>query len=448
MAEIVELAENLRLINSYQKLARDYGLYVKKVQMAQPGAEAKEFLVFSLSPIKDNVNPVAIINRNKRNNNIFYPENFAVELHSENPLLTWERISSYVGYAEFMYELYEQFDTPLPKAIRIDELSSLANFYSKATNPKFDEETRLDYLKGLREFFKDENPKSKFKKEWQEFYRSELYDSDKSFLQNFFAFLKRDEPETSLDTLVESNGDLRKVYMPEHHYKAFREIIKERYPDVKYSVGDKQVIDKGIIVDPETNMPVETPYGKTITKEEYDNIIEERFADEGHACLDGLTPSYFEGRNVLYKVSDENIIASVAQEVSFRWAKCADLNTLKQNGDLNYVAIPTGHMMNFYVAMKDAGIPIYIDYDANSQPNLETVRVVYNSYNEDTVRNILIGLAMAQVNLAHISLNNKDIALDIDPHKVDALIQQAKNRAIEAPPSKELPMGSEEKEKL
>lgn len=447
MADTVELAESLELVNSYQKLARDYGLYVKKVFMAQPGDDAKEFLVFSLSPIKDDVNPVAIINRNKRNNNIFYPENFAVELHSENPLLTWERISSYVGYAELLYDLYEQFETPLPKAIRIDEVSSLANFYSQASNPDFDEATRLDYLNGLREFFKDENPKSKFKREWQEFYRSELYDSDKTFLQNFFAFLKRDEPETSIDTLVESNGDLRKVYMPEHHYKAFREIIKERYPDVKYSVGDKQVIDKGIIVDPKTNMPIETPYGKTITKEAYDKVIEERFADEGHACLDGLAPAYFEGRDVVYKTSDENIIASVAQEVTLRWAKCADLNTLKQNGDLNFVAIPIGHMMNFYVAMKNAGIPIYIDNDVNSQPNFETVRVVYNDCNEDVVKNILIGLAMAQVNLAHISLSNKNVTFDIDVHKVDALIRQAKTRAIAAPPSNEAALSTGDKEK-
>ena len=446
MTDIVKLTENLELVNSYQKLAKDYGLYAKKVLMAQPGAAAKEFLIFSLSPIKDDVNPVSIINRNKRNNNIFYPEDFAVELHSDNPLLIWERISSYLAHAEFMYEVYEQFDTPLPKAIRVDELAALANFYSKASNPRFDENTRMDYLKGLREFFKDENPKSKFKKEWQEFYRSELYDSDKSFVQNFFAFLRRDEPETSLDTLIESNGDLRKVYMPEHHYKAFREIIKERHPDVKYSVSEKQVIDKGVIVDPETNTPIETPYGKTVTKEEYDKVLEERFDAEGHACLDGLTPSYFEGRDVIYKASDENIIASVGQEVAYRWARCADLDTLKKQGDLNFVAIPTGHIMNFYVAMKDAGVPIYIDYDVNSQPNFETVRVVYNDYNEDVVRNILVGLTMAQVNLAHLSLNNKDVMFDIDAHKVDAMIQQAKARAIEAPAGKKLPLESDGKE--
>ena len=138
MADIVEIAESLELVNSYQKIAREYGLYVKKVFQAQPGADDREFLVFSLSPIKDDVNPIAIINRNKRNCNLFYPENFAVELHSENPLLLWEKISSYLAYAELMYELYEQFETPLPKAIRVDELSALANFYSNASNPKFD----------------------------------------------------------------------------------------------------------------------------------------------------------------------------------------------------------------------------------------------------------------------------------------------------------------------
>ena len=436
MADIVELSNDLELVNSYQKLARDYGLFAKKVYMAQPGSEAKEYLVFSISPIKDDVNPVAIINRNNRNNKIFYPENFAIEMHAGNPLLAWEKISRYVAYAELICDAYNQFGTSLPKAIRMDELLELANFYCKANSTSFDEETRKDYWKGLRDFFKDENPKSKFKKEWLAFYRSELYDADKSFLQNLGAFMKRHEPETSLDNLIESSGDLKKVYMPEHHYKKFREIIKERYPGVKYSVSEKRVVDKGLIVDPDTNRAVDTPYGKTITEEEYDKIIEERFAIEGFACLDGLTPSYFEGRDIMYKASDENIVAAVSHEVAYRWAKCPSLETIKQRGALSSVDIPVGHLRSFYCEMMDADIPIYIDSDVNSQPNFETVRIIYSERDDRVVHNILVGLAMAQVNLAHYSLTDKDILFDIDVTKVDALIRQAKARAIAGPNDK------------
>lgn len=428
MTNHVELATNLALVNNYQTLARDYGLFAEKVSVARPGDEPKEYLVFSLSRITDDVNPAKIIARNQRNKHIFYPENFAVELPSKNPLLMWEQISGYLAYAELICDAYTRFETPLPKSIRVDEVEALANFYSKMLNPNFDEETRREYYNGLREFFEDENPKSRFKKEWQAFYRSELFDSEKSFLKNFMTFLKRHEPETSLDALIESNGDLKKVYMPEHHYQEFREIIKARYPNVKYSVSDKRVVDKGIIVDPKTNQPVETPYGKTVSEEAYDQIVKERFAREGFACVDGLTPSYFEGRDIVYKASDEHIIASVGHEIAYRWAECADLETLQRNGPLGCIEIPGCHMMNFYVAMKDAGIPIHIDNDIHNDPVFETVRVVYNKCHEHTVQTILVGLAMAQVNLAHVSLNDADVMFDIDVKKVDALIQQAKTR--------------------
>lgn len=435
MADVVELARNLELVNSYAQLGREYGLFTQKVSVPQPGAETKEYLVLSLTPIKDDINPVAIINRNKRNKNIFYPENFAIELHSENPLLMWEKISNYMAYAEFVYELYEQFDTPLPQAIRTDEVEALSNFYCNYNDKDFDIETRKGYLEGLRKFFENENTKSRFKKEWHKFYRSELFDADKSLVQNFFNFIRRNEPETSVDTLIESNGELKKVYMAEHHYKEFREIIKERYPDVKYSVTDKQISDKGILTDPETGKRVETPYGKTVTDEEYDKILEERFASEGFACLDGLTPSLFLGRDVMYKASDENIIASVSHEVSLRWAKCCDLKTLEKDGPVHSIDIPAGQIMNFYVGMKENKVPFFIDYNENSSPNFTTLRIVYNAVNENTVQNILIGLTMAQVKLAHISLNNQDIMFDINVQKVDALIQRARAKALTNPQS-------------
>lgn len=432
MADVVAIKKDLDLVNNYKNLAKKYGIFATKISVPVPGGDPKEYLVFSLSPIKRNVDPVAIANRNKRNSTIFYPESFAVEMNSENPLLIWERISNYLGYAELVYDLYEEFRTPMPKSIRIDELEALSTFYSHRELPGLDAATRMNYHKRLQAFFDNENPKSKFGKEWKEFYRSPLFDSDKSPIQNFLVFLKRNEPETSLDTLLDSTGTLKKVYMSEHHYKEFREIIKTRFPDVKYSVSDVQVVDEGIIVDPVSGKTVETPYGKTITQEEYDKIREERFATEGHACLDGLTPSYFEGRDIVYKACDENIIASVSHEIAYRWAKCSDLESLQQNGELTFVDIPAGHMMNFYSGVRTAGVPIYIDYNVNSSPNFETIRVVYNVANENTVHNLLLGLTMAQVALAHVSLNNKNVMFDVDVNKVDSLVKRARARALEA----------------
>lgn len=437
MSELIEIGKKLELVNSYAKLGRDYGLFTKKISVPHPGDGPKEYLVFSLDPIKDNFDPVEVINRNKRNHNLFYPRDFAVEVGSENPLLMWDRISNYLAYAEFMYDVYSQFNVTLPEAIRTDELKALANFYSKYQDPAFDEETRMGYLEGLQDFFSNEKEKTKsgFKQEWHKFYRSELFDGKKSFLHNFLTFMKRHEPETSLNTLIESNGELKKVYMAEHHYKRFREIIKERYPAVKYSVGEKEVVDEGMLSDPQSGLRVETPYGITVTDEEYDRIMEERFDAEGHACLDGLNVSLSEGRDVIYKASDENIIASVSHEASLTWAKCCDVKTLEGFGSLASVEIPMGQVTNFYVGMKDHNVPFCFDYGVNSSPNFKTLRVLYNVQNENVVQNLLIGLTIIQLNLAHISLDNQDVRFDLDLKKIDNLIKQASERVLENPDS-------------
>lgn len=96
-------------------------------------------------------------------------------------------------------------------------------------------------------------------------------------------------------------------------------------------MSEKRVVDQGLIVDPETNKPVVTQYGLTVTDEECDKICDARFAIDGFKCLDGLNPSYFEGRDLIYKVSDENIIASVLNDICYRYQilqPCLNAKTL------------------------------------------------------------------------------------------------------------------------
>lgn len=397
-----------------EEIAKKYGLYSKFVTVDNYTDEPDIYLVFSVNPIPDNVNPVDIINRNERNNNLFYPESFAVNLSQVNPLLVWERISYYLGNAEFLCELYSNFEVPLPKKIRDDELSALKTFYCGQTNVNYDMDTRKKYAEGLREFFKQETTKGKFSREWKEFYRSELFDKDKSFLKNFISFLNRKNPEVELNILLDSNDDIRKAYVSEHRYKGFKRIIKEKYPDVKYNVSEKRVVDQGLIVDPETNKPVVTQYGLTVTDEECDKICDARFAIDGFKCLDGLNPSYFEGRDLIYKVSDENIIASVLNDICYRWAKCSSLEELKARGKLEQVDIPASQMKNFYVGAKYREIPFYIDNDVNRKPNFEVAHVLYNACDHEKMGKYVTGLTVTNISLSHVTPEDIAYSIDID----------------------------------
>ena len=184
MLDIDLLSKDLMDLNNHRKIAREYGVFSREVSVPLYGAKPREFLVFSLERISQDVSPIAIINRNERNPMLFYPKDFAVELHKENPLLLWEKVARYIAHAEFMFEIYGQYHTPLPKMIRADELDALVSFYNGAQNSTFSEQSRREYSEGLRKFFKDENPKTKFKKDWKDFYRSELYSRNQTFFKN------------------------------------------------------------------------------------------------------------------------------------------------------------------------------------------------------------------------------------------------------------------------
>ena len=424
------MSNNKLLVNNYEKLAQEYGLFSKQVMVYGPTDVGVPYLVFSLYPIEGDVNPVEIINRNKRNPNLFYTKDFAVCLSDDNPLLTLSNVLEYLSYSEFMYELYEVFNTELPEVIRVDELEELVNFYNGQYNVNFDDELRTHYAEGVKAFFKKENDKGKFSKAWQKFYRSELFDENKSFPRNFLTYLKKDEPEIDIEALLESGNEIRKVYVPEHRYKEFREIIKTDFPDVKYYVSEKKVKDKGLIIDPDTGNRVNTHYGICVTDEEYDKIFEKFFSSEGFGCLEDLNPSYFEGRNVYYKASDENIIASVLNNICYRWAKCPSLNELEANGPLERVDIPSKQMKNFYVSMRRYNIPFHIDNDVERNPNFKVTHVLYNTSDREIVTNIVAGLAIANMSLAHVDIT-EDTKYYVDADKVGALIKKAQKKSKE-----------------
>lgn len=422
------MSNNKLLINNYEKLAQEYGLFSKQIMFYGPTDKGVPYLVFSPKPIGDDVNPVEIISRVKRNPNLFYVDEYAVCLNGDNPLINLSNVIEYLSYAEFMCELYEQFNTELPEVIRIDELEELVNFYNGQYNMDFDDELRAHYAQGVKDFFKKENAKGKFSKSWQKFYRSELFDGNKSFSRNFLTYLKRGEPEIDIKALMESGNEIRKVYVPEHRYKEFKETIKRDYPDIRYHVSDKIVKDKGLIIDPETGMRADSQYGICVTDEEYDRIFERSFSSEGFGCIEDLNPSYFEGRNVYYKSSDESIIASVLNNICYRWAKCSSLKEMEERGPLEMVDIPSRQMKNFYVSMRRYNVPFHIDNDANRNPNFKVAHVLYNVSDREKVVNIVAGLAIANMSLAHIDVP-EETKYYVDIDKISALIKNAEKKS-------------------
>lgn len=407
-------------------VASSYGMFYKEISVPNPTGESDVYWVFSIKPISDKVNPVEIINKVSRNQHLFYPEAFAVNAKEGDPVVNWSEITSYLKFAEFLVDLYKNFDTPLPEYIRYNEINDLIDFCSNQNNVDFTEDSRKQYSAGVKAFFELENTGSKIKKEWRDFYRSELYSDEQSLAKNMVKFLKRDEPEVEIDALLESNDTFKEIRIPEHYYKKFQQIIKEQYPDVKYYAGNLRICDKGIIVDPKTGERPVTQYGKTVTDKEYDRILERDFAQKGHDSVRGLSISYIENRDILYKASDENIVASIINNLMLKWAKCPSIEELQRKGKLKKIDIPIKYLKNFYILMKDNNIPITIDNDVNRKPNFKMAHVLYNAENEEKMNTLVIGLAIANISMSHVSLEGSTYDIDINQYR--NIINNAKQR--------------------
>ena len=151
MNNIVAYEHTRQLFNYASDVAKEYGMFSRMVVKENYSGKPDMYLVFGVDPIAEDVNPIEIINRNNRSTNLFYPENFAVDINGDNPLIVWEKIVFYLSSIEVLNDLYEEFHQPLPKKIRTDELEALLSHWCGRENPEYDSATRSGYANNIKE---------------------------------------------------------------------------------------------------------------------------------------------------------------------------------------------------------------------------------------------------------------------------------------------------------
>ena len=366
------------------------------------------YLVVSMDQINPDVNPASIVEKQDRNQLVFYPNQFAINLSKTNIYSVFDQVMDYCRNAELISALCAEFDSPIPEKIRVDELDFLIDCNNGRNDTNLPSDTRNDYYRNVKNIVESSKKKFKgFQKKLVQQYQDGLYDDKSGKLMNFFKSSKWDNANVPLDVLIKLSGNVKKIEMKEHEYQKFLTFMKDCYHDIMFSSGEKVVADHGMINPEDNQNPKMTKeWGITVTYERYMQIIEERFATMGYEEILKYRPSYFEFRDVYYTASDESIIASVYNSIAYQFAHCDSFGTIKHRGDISISKVPANYFMNFVIDAKKNGIPFYIDNRGEfATPSFEEVTVVYNTFNEDNVNYILNSIVYD--NIEHHSLSDE-----------------------------------------
>jgi len=426
------LIENIRknAADRVKNICSQYGLYGNVIYYNPspiPDSNLNRLYVvagldpaLALDPPPKYVRPDEIVRQNNRNEKLFYPNIWAYDLFSEGMGIEINHaLVEYCKTAEFVSNLYAEYDLKPPDKLRISEIGQLINFRKGMENPLATADLIQQYQKGLDWYFKREKTTNTFRRQWLDYFRSEKFPDDKGPVDKLIGYFRRNENKTTVDQMMEVNSDLRKLQMQEHEFKLFDQFMKDCYPEVIYAVGDKEIVDHGStnnIKDPKN------PFGRCVTGEEYAVIRKDRFAEEGFEALSDLRMTYWEFRDIYYKAVDEPLVASVYNSIVLNYAKCNSMAELKEFGPVQMQKIPADDFMNFVSLAKANNVRFYIDHHGDyALPSLDTIHVLYNEHQEGKINSILERMINDKIEYSHMIDRSSHPALSSMIQSIDQI---------------------------
>lgn len=393
-------------LNRIQEVCEEYGLYAKIVNYKNGYSVLGTgvYVVVSMYPIPDNIKPYKLCDRNERNNQVFYPKNFAVKLTPDNPVVAFDSIIQFCKKSEFLRALYKEFDAELPECVRYTELTGLENWNEGRYNDSMGAEYQLKCFEGLETFFKQEKKKNKTAQEKRRFWRSDKYDERASWFQKQSDFNNRNEPVVRLNVLLQYTDDVNKLEMPEEYYASFLDYLKKCYPEVTIAADEKETIDNGLIA-LSKKLPKDHPAmrQKPITAAEFNEIMRRNFATQGWKCVEEYQPAKWEYRNIYYKEVDEPQIIAAFNDISLEFADPEPMQTMKERGKCCMVDLSITDFRNFVALAKQNHLLFHVDNTGKfAMPSLENIHVVYNVKDQNIVDTILSTLVKEKVLRSHL----------------------------------------------
>lgn len=428
MSNEIVLMKSSKLQAYYGRVCAPYGVSCRVFTKTKYlfSDKKERYLVFGVNGVPEDLDVKNLYVRNERSNSLFYTDYHVVKIDEDSDMLGLvDEAVSYSKTVEFLKRLFAEFKTPLPQVIHGDEITGLREYNSGRNNVSLSIDARANFKRGLEKFFKQENTRIKYLREWRAFSRTDKYDRKASLLKMFKDFLNRDSQVVELNLLRESNDNLNTAIINEHEFVRFREEMKQRYPDVLYAVSEIEVENGGFdrrYKDTPIHRIKSGPFGKLVTYQAYCELLEDKFATEGFGAIKDLNPAYYETRQLTYKEIDEPFVASVLNSIRFAYAKSDGLDKVRVPGTdmVSFIDMPVDDMMNFVSLAKANNVPFYLDFSGKfGQPNFEKLRVVYSPLKDAMMHNIVERIITEKCSLDHIKTTPDD-ALPLENRIKDA----------------------------
>ena len=402
------------LAQKVQRFCSSYGLYGNVVYYApSPFTRADEsnrnrlYIIaglhpdFAKEPLPAWIQPDRLLQRNLRNNKLFYTDAFVLEV---TPGLQEIEITNalrhYAQHASFLLAQYRGEGLPLPQKMRLHEVNHLMSLENQYLYHIGQPRAKSDYLAFQKALFRRERKRNPLHKKWLDYYCSEHFPDGEGPIARIRGFFRRNNPEISVERLFDTNENIKKLELQEYEFRHFRKYIQDLHPEVCFAVGNRETVNHGLTPASKVNQVLV----RNVTLEEYNAVRKARFAEEGYAALADMNPSKWIFRDIYYRAVDEPIIASVCSKMRLEYAKCNTLEELSDYGELAVIDVPEPDFMNFVSLAKTNGLRFYIDTNGDyALPSLDTVHVLYNTCQEEKMSGIYARLCNDKLSHMEIS---------------------------------------------
>lgn len=399
---------NSEMANSISEICNEYGLngcfvsYRADTEMPSAGY----YLVASLSdelPAPENLYDMYL--ERCRNSSAQYLDYYVEKVNPDDVMTSVLDMIEYCKTIEFLQALYDEYKLPFPKKLNDIEIKGLMDNASSVNDDDFTTDIKAMYRANVKNFFKIEKRHSKigFLRKWDEFYRSDKYSEGSSKLKNIFYFFKRKKPRVSMKRLWDICSNISVVEYTQAEFKMFEEYMKTVHPDIPYAIASKFGVNNGEIKLPkgEENNKELNPFGRTVTTEEYNEELFKCLTENKPFEKIRIAKAKFV--TVAYRMVDEPLMLSLYHRITLNYTKPCKYGDLIQRGDVSLTLIPYNEFMNFASLAKSNNVLFAIDDGYFYKPCLDAVTVIYNSYQEETIKHIKGRIVSDLTNNSHSS---------------------------------------------
>ena len=232
---------NNEYTNRFVEIAKNYGLSGTYAKYTSSNTGTQEiYFVCGLDADKvasDVLNIDKIIRENDKQHLMFNPHIAAFKITGSNPFAIHQTITEYCKDAEFVKNIFKDFNTPLSERVPLYIIRSLKMMHENATNPKITSLEQSSYIKASRELisghydFFDENGKNHKK---LNFHKHGHYDPQKSKLSNWIRrVFSKDKNRVSLEHIMHCCDEAEKITIHISDYKKICQELRKR-PEILY----------------------------------------------------------------------------------------------------------------------------------------------------------------------------------------------------------------------